>query len=281
MCRRLITAVITVCLAGVPSIYSQTTLPTQSQQEAKKELDEAARSYREAQFEDAQRHSERALTLDPDNKTAPVFIARTIHAQFKRGDFTPQNIARAQDAIAAYQRVLSKDPQNEEAYKAIAWIYSQLKEDDLLQNWVLQRASDGSIDKEKRSEAYVVLASKQWDCSFKFTELPTHKTTTSGSLGVIVKYYKSDDEVAFENARQCALRGLELADLAISLKDVSESAWSYKTNLLLELSKFAEMSGDVQQTADFQRQYKAALKETTKLAKAREEMEKRDAKDDR
>ena len=45
-------------------------------------------------------------------------------------------------------------------------------------------------------------------------------------------------------------------------------------NLLLELSKFAEMSGDVQQKADLQRQYEAALKETTRLAMAREQAEK-------
>ena len=30
----------------------------------------------------------------------------------------------------------------------------------------------------KRAEAYVVLASKDWDCSFKITELPSNKTTT-------------------------------------------------------------------------------------------------------
>ena len=48
----------------------------------------------------------------------------------------------------------------------------------------------------------------------------------------------------------------------------SEPARSYKTNVLLELSKFAEMSGDVQQKAELQRQYKAALRETTRLSEA-------------
>jgi hypothetical protein len=88
-----------------------------------------------------------------------------------------------------------------------------------------------------------------------------------------IEFHKSSDEMEFENARQCALRGLEMADLAITLKADSESAWSYKTNLLLELSKFGEMSGDVQQKAELQRQYKDALKETTRLATAREQTE--------
>jgi hypothetical protein len=59
-----------------------------------------------------------------------------------------------------------------------------------------------------------------------------------------------------------------------ALKADSEGARSYKTNLLFELSKFAEMSGDVQQKAELQRQYEDALKETTRLAKAREQTEK-------
>ena len=251
---------------------------TPAHQEAKLELNAAARAYREGKFDEAQWHSERALALDPENKTAPFFVARTIHAQFKRGDLSPENVARAQDAIAAYKRILSKNPLDDEAYKAVAWIYGELKEDELLRNWILQRAADSSFDNERRSEAYVVLASKDWDCSFKFTELPSHKTTTVDSGKPFVEFHKSNDEMEFENARQCALRGLEMADLAIALKADSESAWSYKTNLLLELTKFAEMSGDVQQKAELQRQYKDALKETTRLATAREPTENQNLK---
>src|SRR6266487_6628542 len=84
---------------------------------AKNELNEAARSYRESHFEEAEKHSRRALELDPNNKTAPLFIARTIHAQFKPGITNPDNIAKANEAIEAYKRILEKDPKNEEAYK--------------------------------------------------------------------------------------------------------------------------------------------------------------------
>jgi len=262
-----------VLFSGLPSVQSQqaTTILTTAQQEAKLELDQAARDYREGKFDEAQLHSERALALDPENKSAPMFVARTIHAQFKPGDFTPENIARGRDAIAAYKRILSSNRLDDEAYKAIAYIYAMLKEDELLRNWVLQRAADTSFDNERRSEAYVVLASKDWDCSFKFTELPAHKTTTVKDKNAFVEFHKSTDETEFENARQCALRGLEMADMAITLKPDSESAWSYKTNVLLELSKFAEMSGDVQQRAELQRQYEAALRETMRLSEAARE----------
>jgi hypothetical protein len=269
-------AAVLILFAAI-TIHSQqgTGLLTPAQQEAKKELNEAARAYREGKFDEAQRRSEQALALDPENRSAPMFVARTIHAQFKPGDFTPENVTRAYDAIVAYQRILARNRLDDEAYKAIAYLYATIKEDELLRSWVLQRAADSSFDNERRAEAYVVLASKEWECSFKFTELPSHKTTIVKNQKASIKYHKAEDEIEFEQARQCAVRGLEITDLAIALQSDSESAWSYKTNLLLELSKIAEMSGDVQQKTELLQQYEAALNETTRLAqRASEQREK-------
>ncbi len=111
---------------------------------AKNQLNEAARAYREGHFEEAEQHSTRALELDPDNKTAPMFIARTIHAQYRPGVQTPENIAKAHEAIEAYQKILEKNPKNEEAYKAIAYLYGAIKDDDKLRAWISARANDAS-----------------------------------------------------------------------------------------------------------------------------------------
>jgi len=75
------------------------------------------------------------------------------------------------------------------------------------------------------------------------------------------------ERIEFERAKECANRGLEYVNMAITLMPENESAWSYKTNILLELAKLAEMSGDAQTKTDFYRQYDEALKETTKLSK--------------
>lgn len=253
---------ITVVLA-MP-LQAQT--PTVAETQVKHELDEAAWAYREGNFAAAQAHSERALLLDPQNKTAPFFVARTIHAQYKPGDSTSDNVLKAREAILAYQRILDRSPGDEEAYKAIAYLYGALKEEDLLRAWLLKRALDSSMANEKRAEAYVVLASKDWDCSFKITELPVNKITTVKANIVRVRYRMPKDRVEFEQARECANRGLERANTAITLTPENESAWSYKTNLLLELSKLAEMVGEVHHKRDLLRQYDEALKETTKVA---------------
>ena len=258
---------ITIALAASALAQTGASVPTAAEAQAKQELNEATRAYKAGNFAEAQLHSERALLLDPQNKTAPYFVARAIHAQYKPGDFTPENVAKAQQAIIAYQSILQRSPADDEAYKAVAYLYGALKEEELVRSWVFQRAADTSFPNDKRAEAFVVLASKDWDCSFKITELPGNKITTIDGNKVYIRHQMPKERVEFERAKECANRGLELANMAITLTPDNESAWAYKTNILLELEKLAEMLGEVQDKTELHRQYEDALKETTKLSK--------------
>ena len=250
---------------------------------AKNQLNEAARAYREGRFPEAEQHSREAAALDPDNKTAPMFIARTIHAQYRPGVQTPENVAKAQEAIQAYQAILQKNPGDDEAYKAIAYLYGAIKEEDKLRQWIADRANNETAPAEKRSEAYVVLASKDWDCSFKITEQPNVKVTMldPSNNKATVSYKKPKDPKEFDQAQMCVKKGLVEAENAIRFDANNESAWSYKTNLLLEASKLAEMDGQTEQKAQYQKEYEAALKRTTELSvanqKRKEEEEKKSA----
>ena len=234
---------------------------------AKNQLNEAARAYHEGQFEEAEGYSRRALELDPDSKSAPLFIARTLHAQYKPGVQAPENVAKANEAIQAYQKILERDPKNEEAYKAIAYLYGSTKEDDKLRSWIVSRANDSSVDPAKRSEAYTILASKDWDCSYKITELPTNHTTAleAGNRAKIT-YKKPAQQKDFDTAQACVKRGLEEAENAIKLDSNSESAWSYKTNLLIEASRLAEMDGKTDQKTQLEKQREEAQKRTSELS---------------
>ena len=245
---------------------------------AKNELNEAAHSYREGNFTEAEQHSRRALELDPDNKTALSFIARTIHAQYKPGVQAQDNVAKANEAIQAYQRILEKDPKNDEAYKAIAYLYEALGQDDKLKSWISARAVDQGVAPEKRAESYIVLASKDWDCSFKITELPSNKTTTlQGGNRAVVSYKKPSDAKDFDNAQKCVKRGLEEVENAIKLDPNSEAAWSYKTNLLLEASKLAEMEGNTAKKAELDKQREVAQKRTEELSRANQKKKEEEA----
>ncbi len=247
---------------------------------AKNQLNEAARAYREGHFDVAEQHARNAYELDPTNKTAPMFIARTIHAQYRPGVQTPENLAKAQAAIEAYQQILANNPKDDEAYKAIAYLYGATKQDDKLRQWISSRAANESTEPEKRAEAYIVLASKDWDCSFKITELPTNKVTTvdPATNKATVSYKKPKEQKEFDTAQMCVKQGLAEAENAIKFDPNNESAWSYKTNLLLEASKLAEMDGKADLKSEYQKQYDAALKRTTELSVANQKKKEEEAK---
>jgi len=247
---------------------------------SKNQLNEAARAYREGRFLEAEQHSREAASLDPDNRTAPMFIARTIHAQYRPGVQAPENIKKAQEAIEAYQTILAQNPKDEEAYKAVAYLYGAIKEDDKLRKWIADRAANDQAEPEKRAEAYVVLASKDCDCSFKITEQPAVKTTTidPSNNKATVSYKKPKEQKEFDQAQMCVKTGLSEAENAIKFDPNNESAWSYKTNLLLEASKLAEMDGKTDQKAQYQKDYEAALKRTTELSVANQKRKEEEAK---
>ena len=232
---------------------------------AKNELNEAARAYRDGQFEEAERYSRKALELDPDSKTAPLFIARTIHAQYKPGVQAPENLAKASEAIKAYQMVLERNPKSDEAYKAIAYLYGATKDTEKLRAWISARANDTSLPPEKRAEGFIVLASQDWDCSFKITELPSNQTKTLVNNKMTIAYKKPQIQKDFDTAQACMKRGLEEVENAIKLDPNSEPAWSYKTNLLIEAVRLAEMDDKTDLKAQLEKQREEAQKRTTEL----------------
>jgi hypothetical protein len=74
---------------------------------------------------------------------------------------------------------------------------------------------------------------------------------------------------------------MEEAEKAISYDPTSDAAWSFKTNLLLESAKLAEMNGDQNKKAEFTKQAEEAQKRTTELSvqnqKKKDEEEKQKA----
>lgn len=237
---------------------------------AKNALNEGASAYRQGNFPEAEQKFRYAYGLDPSQKNAPLFIARAVQQQYKPGVQTPENVQKGQEAITAYQEILNRDPTNEDAYKAIVFLYGQMRNEDKVREMLAQRASLGSIPPEKRSEALTILASKQWQCSYDITELKENKETQTQTSGeqvkVAVKYKKPANQADFDRARQCVTEGLKLAEQAVGLDANNPNSWSYRANLLREAAKLAEMEGNAEAKADYDRQYEQALETHRRLS---------------
>jgi len=246
--RQLLVVVLMSALSVISLAQGQTTNP-----EVKSELNEGARQYKDGNFAEAQKHFERALELDPSNKNAAVFIARAIQQQYRPGVDTPENVSKAEEAIAAYKRVLAIDPNHDDAYNAVAYLYRNMRDEEKEREWLSARTDSPSASPEKRSDTYTILASKEWNCSFDITERKEHKKTVRKPDGVFIEYVKPKVQSDFDRARACALKGLELVEQAISLNPNNPNAWSYKTNLLREMAKMAQMEGNDFEKDDFYR----------------------------
>lgn len=232
---------------------------------AKNALNEGARAYKDGRFPDAEAKFREAYELDPTQQAAPTFIARAVQQQYKPGVQTPENIAVGEKAVTEYNKILQANPNDENAYKAIVFLYGQMKRDEKVNELLMQRASSGPNPKA-RAEALTILASKQWQCSYDITEQKENKTTENRPDKILIHYRKPANQADFDKAQQCTAEGLKLAEQATSLDANNPNAWSYKANLLREKSKLAEMAGDATAKTDIDRQYEDALNTQKRLS---------------
>lgn len=232
---------------------------------AKNELNKVAQNYKEKKFAEAEKHAKRALELDPANENAPVFIARTIHAQYRKGVDSPENVAKANEAINAYREIAKKDPNNDEAFTAVTVLLGSLNKPDEQRQWVEERANNGAVDAKKRADALAFLASKDWECSNQVTDAPANQQKVEKDAKVILVYIKPKDTADYDKAVRCMTGGLEKAEKAISLDNDNEKAWSQKYNLLLEAKKLAQMEENNTKAQELAKQAEDALKRTQEL----------------
>jgi tetratricopeptide (TPR) repeat protein len=241
---------------------------------AKNALNEGAKAYREGNFAEAEEKFRYAVELDPSQERTPLFVARAVQQQYKPGVNTPENVAKGQAAIQAYQDILNRDPNNEDAYKAIVYLYGQMKNEDKVREMLTQRASLASIPNEKRAEALTILASKQGKCSYDITEQKENKeqknTTENGQTKIVYVYKKPANQADFDMARRCVEDGLKLSEQAVQLAPDSSSAWSAHASLLREATKVAEMDGNAEAKAQREQQYQQALETAKRLTEEAE-----------
>ena len=229
---------------------------------AKNSLNEGAKAYRAGDYKMAEQKFRESYELDPTQKNAPTLIARAIMQQYKPGVEKPENAQKAQAALEEYQKILGNDPNNEEAFNAIVYLYRQTKNEEKEREWLVQRANLSTVPNEKRAVANIILASKQWDCAYEITE--GNKQTDP--VKATIKYVKPANQADFEKALGCVREGLKLAEQAISLDAANPNAWSQKANLLREMSKLAEMDGNATQKDEYEKQFRDALARHTQLS---------------
>jgi tetratricopeptide (TPR) repeat protein len=116
--------------------------------EARDQLNKGVEAYKEARYDEAIDHFQRAVNLDPTYPMTRTYLATAYAQEVVPGMDTPDNEKHAQMAIDQFQKVLAADPGDVTALKQIATMYYDLKKFDLAKQWQLK-----VLDADPKDEA--------------------------------------------------------------------------------------------------------------------------------
>ena len=281
---------------------------------ARKNLVDGAKAYKDRKFDEAEALFRDAARRDPENDTAQLFLARTLHSEYAANR---NNTAKAEEAISEYQKTIAEYQKTVaskmslletgnrtpcsysdyevsklqgdqraafqafktlgDSYKAVANLYDNLQKEDERVQWLTKWGEDQSLPKCLRAEAYNSLASRENTCANDITESPEVKKTVQKDGKPVFVFSKPTNPEDYEKLKSCIQREMDLVDKALDLDQTSDSIWSYKTSALIQSMRLAEMDGRAEDKDKFKALADDAKAKFSELAKARKE--KSDAED--
>lgn len=244
--------------------FSQGPVPVNSSDiadRARQLLDKGVCDFKAKNYALAQTDFQNALQLDPTNKFLPVFLARAIYYKFQPDVQTASNLAKGREAIAAYEKVLARNPGDAEAANTIADIYEQIDPEHLQET-----AANETLTKDVRTRIYVRLAGKSNSCVLDITE--TNRTEVNSKGQRSFRYHMPRNKADLQKGLTCAREGTKFIEKAIALAPDDETSWSYKAALLIQLARLAEMEQRADEQAAYTKQGEQARSVFRKLSDA-------------
>jgi tetratricopeptide (TPR) repeat protein len=262
---------------------------------AKSQLNDAVSAYKEKNYDVAEKYARKALELDNNNENAWLDLAIILSAEYRRGDISEANQAKATEAIDLYKKLEAKDPNNDQAYSFVTvllgylaetadqqaktageqnktedqhqWEDKQKKLLDERQAWIQKRVDNPAVTPDRRSDALAILAKSDFDCSITITDSKDSKKLIQNGDKVTVQYNKPADD-QYNKAKACIANGLPKVENAISLNPNSDQAWSLKAAFLREQAKVAKWDKNDSLATDFEKQATDAAQKSAELKKA-------------
>ncbi len=233
---------------------------------------------------EAQRHVETALEIDPSNRRALFFLARILYAWYGYGAYDDEtNRVGARKIIAAYKRILQKEPGSEEAYRVIAALLRGRRENEDgrpdpegdsgrgAREWVRKRAFDESLPGANRARAFADLAEEMLECSRDVPVKAKGGPEVGREVGVpAARERTAEEQRMFDRAERCASEALKMAESANRLDPGLETGWYFKAGALLRLAEFAASGGNSHLKEDLLKRAGEAERRAKKVEAANE-----------
>ncbi len=214
-----------------------------SKLQARDQLNKGVESYKNARFEEAIDHFQRAERLDPTLQMAPLYLATAYAQQVVPDAQTPENMKNAQFAIDTYQKVLDKDPNDLTALKGIASVYLNTGKTDEAKAW---QSKVLAVDAQDPT-AFYTIGVIDWRLAYK------NAITVRTGLGLQdngdpIKDKKACQDLAAQNT-DLVTQGIDSLQKAIALRPTYDDAMSY-LSLLYRRKADLDCGDDAARTAD-------------------------------
>lgn len=99
------------------------------------QLNQGVQNFRNAQYPEAVEHFKTAVELDPNFPTARLYLATAYMQQYIPGAESPENMQMAAAAHDQFMKVLDQDPKNSVAIASVASLYLYQRKWDDAQQW--------------------------------------------------------------------------------------------------------------------------------------------------
>ncbi|HLW80213.1 MAG TPA: tetratricopeptide repeat protein [Terriglobia bacterium] len=106
---------------------------------ARDQLNKGVAAFRNAQFQTAIDHFQRAVALDPTLTAAKLYLATAMRQLYIPSGDSPENVKVGKDAIQAFEDVLKEDPNNATALATIAQTYYEMRDFDKAKEYQRKR----------------------------------------------------------------------------------------------------------------------------------------------
>jgi tetratricopeptide (TPR) repeat protein len=131
--------------------------------EARDQLNKGVQAYKQAKYEEAISHFQKAVSLDPTYPMTRLYLATAYANEVIPQLDTPENEKTAQMAINGFQEVLSEHPDDTTSLKQIAALYFDLNKFDQAKEWQMKVLGANPKD----AEAAYTIGVIDWTQAYK------------------------------------------------------------------------------------------------------------------
>jgi hypothetical protein len=214
-----------------------------SKLEARNQLNEGVESYKNAKYEEAIDHFQRAQRLDPTLQMASLYLATAYATQVVPDAQTPQNLQNAKFAIDTYQQVLDKNPSDVTALKGVASVYLNTGNTDQAKAWQSKVLAIDSQD----PVAFYTIGVIDWRITYK-NAIATRTGLGMQDNGDPIKDKDACQKLAALNT-DMVNQGIDALQKAIALRPEYDDAMSY-LSLLYRRKADLDCGDDAARQAD-------------------------------